>query len=132
MYNAYISYCIDGFNTVEFKVGLLREQLQRIKEETSGIFGAPFSVDVVIEETGIMSIGLAEETVLCYKSADLETQLTSLGDPLSEGDTSFYFGDYSLISNKYLIPYETALEILEYWINTGKLSDKAVWTEELY
>lgn len=132
MYNAYIVYCIDGHNDIAVKVVQLREQLQSIKEEASGIFSSPFSADVVIEEIGRMSIGLAEDTVLCYSSSDLEIQLTALGDMSAEGSTTFYFGDYSLISNKYLIPYELAFEVLNDWISTETLSDKVIWTDELY
>ena len=132
MYNAYIEYCIDGYNNIVIRVDSLQEQLQKINEETCDIFKSPFSVDVIIEEIGRISIGLAEDTVLCYKSSDLETQLTALGDLLAEGNVSFYFGDYSLISKKYLIPYELALDVLKYWISTGNLSDKVIWTDELY
>lgn len=132
MYNAYIVYCIDGHNDISVKVDSLKEQLQKIKEEATGIFSSPFSVDVVIEGIGRISIALAEDTVLCYKSSDLEIQLTALGDMLAEGSTSFYFGDYSLMSNKYLIPYELAFEVLNNWISTGTLSDKVMWTDKLY
>ena len=132
MFNAFIRYCIDGYSTIEIKVDSLREQLQRITNETSGIFSSPFSVDVVIKEIGIIGVGLAPNTVLCYKSSDLQTQLTALGDINSEGNTSFYFGDYSLISNKYLIPYDLALDIINDWIKTGILSDKVIWTDALY
>lgn len=132
MFNAFIRYCIDGYSTIEIKVDSLREQLQRITNETSGIFSSPFSVDVVIKEIGIIGVGLAPNTVLCYKSSDLQTQLTALGDINSEGNTSFYFGDYSLISNKYLIPYDLALDIINDWIKTGILSDRVIWTDALY
>lgn len=132
MYNAYIEYCVDGYNDVVIKVYYLQEQLKKIKEKTFDIFKAPFSVDIVINEIGRMSIGLDEDTVLCYKSSDLELQLTALGDLFAEGNATFYFGDYSLISKKYLIPYELALDILNYWINTGNLSDKVIWTDQIY
>lgn len=67
MYNAYIEYCVDGYNDVVIKVDSLQEQLKKIKEKTFDIFKAPFSVDIVINEIGRMSIGLDEDTVLCYK-----------------------------------------------------------------
>ena len=38
-----------------------REQLHRIHDETEDIFSAPFSVDVVIEKIGTMSIGLVRK-----------------------------------------------------------------------
>ena len=132
MSKAYIEYCIDGYNDIVTEVGDLRGQLQGIKEQTANIFGCPFAVDIVIDGAGIMSIGLAENTVLCFKSADLETQLTALGDPLAEGTTVFYFGDHTLMSDKYLIPYETALKAVEYWLTTGSLSPGVNWTDKLY
>lgn len=130
--NAYIEYCVDGYHNVKVPVVSLREQLRTIKNETSDIFTAPFAVDVVIDEIGRMSIGLDENTVLCYKSADIETQLTALGDLSAEGNVSFYFGDYSVMSRKYLIPYELALDVLEHWTETGKLSEKVIWTDKIY
>lgn len=130
--NAYIEYCVDGYHNVKVPVVSLREQLQTIKNETADIFTAPFAVDVVINEIGRMSVGLDENTVLCYKSADMETQLTALGDPNAEGNVTFYFGDYSVMSKKYLIPYELALDILEHWTENGELSGKVVWTDKLY
>lgn len=130
--NAYIEYCVDGYHNVKAPVVSLREQFQSIKTETADIFTSPFAVDVVIDEIGRMSIGLDEDTVLCYKSADLETQLTALGDLTAEGNVTFYFGDYSVMSRKYLIPYELALDVLEHWTETGELSGKVIWTDKLY
>ncbi|MDE6728593.1 MAG: hypothetical protein K2J80_11750 [Oscillospiraceae bacterium] len=130
--NVYIEYCVDGYHDVKVPVVSLREQLRTIKSETADIFTAPFAVDVVIDEIGRMSIGLDENTVLCYKSADLETQLTALGDLSAEGNVTFYFGDYSVMSRKYLIPYELALDVLEHWTETGELSGKVMWTDKLY
>ena len=130
--NAYVEYCVDGYHDVKAPVVSLREQLQTIGNETVNIFNAPFTVDVVIDEIGRMSIGLDKNTVLCYKSADLETQLTALGDLSAEGNVSFYFGDYSVMSRKYLIPYEIALDVLEHWTETGELSGKVMWTDKLY
>lgn len=130
--NAYIEYCIDGFHNVEAPVVSLHEQLRAIKNETTDLFTAPFGVDVVIDETGRMSIGLDENTVLCYKSTNLETQLTALGDLNAEGGAVFYFGDYSILSKKYLIPYRLALDVLEHWIETGELSGRVKWADKIY
>lgn len=130
--NAYIEYCVDGYHNVKVPIVSLREQLQTITDETADIFTAPFAADVVIDEIGRMSVGLDKDTILCYKSADLETQLTALGDLTAEGNAVFYFGDYSVMSRKYLIPYELALDVLEHWTETGELSGKVVWTDKLY
>lgn len=130
--NAYIEYCVDGYHDVKVSVVSLREQLQSIKNETADIFTAPFAVDAVIDEIGRISIGLDENTVLCYKSADMETQLTALGNLSAEGNATFYFGDYSVMSRKYLIPYQLALDVLEHWTETGELSGKVIWTDKIY
>lgn len=130
--NVYIEYCVDGYHDIKVPVASLREQLQSVKSETADLFTAPFAVDAVINEIGRMSIGLDKNTVLCYKSADSETQLTALGDLTAEGNVTFYFGDYSLMSRKYLIPYELALDVLEHWTETGELSGKVMWTDKLY
>lgn len=130
--NTYIEYCVDGYHNVKVPVVSLREQLQTIKNETADIFTAPFAVDVVIDDIGRISIGLDENTVLCYKSVDLETQLTALGDLSAEGNVTFYFGDYSVMSRKYLIPYELASDVLEHWTETGELSGKVIWTDKLF
>lgn len=134
MYNFFVEYNIDGYNDIVINVDSfdsLKAQLQKIKKETEEIFTAPFSVDIVIEGKGRMSIGLDDNTVLCYKSEDLEIQLTAIGNASAEGYVTIYFGDYSILSKKYLITYNLALEVLRDWINTGELSDKVKWTDEL-
>jgi len=135
MHPIVISYCLDGYNEIKTEFDSfanLKKQLECIKEETTGLFSAPFSVDIVLDDIGFMSIGLADSTILCYKSWDFEEQLTAVGDLFEDGNITFYFGDYSLMSKKYLIPYSVALGVLEAWIATGELSDKVEWTHELF
>lgn len=134
MYNFFVEYNINGYNDIIIHVDSfdsLQVQLQKIKRETEGIFTAPFSVDVVIEGKGRMSIALDDNTVLCYKSEDLEIRLTTVGDVSAEGDVTIYFGDYSILSRRYFITYNLALDVLNDWIKTGELSDKVRWTDEL-
>lgn len=85
MEKVYIEYCIDGYNLIEKDVVDLYNQLNEIKQETQNIFKAPFGVDIVIKGIGRISIGLAEQTVLCYKSDDYETQLTAVGNMEKSG-----------------------------------------------
>ncbi|WP_295095617.1 hypothetical protein [Ruminococcus sp.] len=131
MKKAYIEYCIDGYNLIEKEIFDLYNQLNEIKQETQEIFKAPFGLDIVIEGVGRISIGLAEQTVLCYKSDDYEIQLTAVGNMDAQGETMFYFGDYSLMSNKYLISFDLGIEIINEWIKCGILSMKVNWTEEI-
>lgn len=132
MYKAYIEYCIDGYNDIKKEITDLEQQLNNIKEETKDIFTSPFGVDIVIDSIGRMSIGITKKTIVCYKSDDFEIQLTAIGDENSSGETLFYFGDYSLMSNKYLIPYEIGLKIIHNWIDTGQLLDEVKWTDEIF
>lgn len=127
-----IEYCIDGYNIIEKDVVNLFDQLNEIEKETNNIFKAPFGVDVVISGIGRISIGLAAQTVLCYISDDYETQLTAVGDINAQGETMFYFGDYALMSNKYLIPFNSGVEIVNEWIKDGILPMRVDWTEELF
>ena len=129
-----VEYCTDGYNLVRVEIssfGDLKKQLTEIQDATKDVYSCPFSADVVIADIGRISIGLAEQTVLCYCSADFNKQLTAVGDMSAEGSVMFYFGDYSIMSAKYVVPYSLALEILEYWIMTGKLSDMVEWTGEI-
>ena len=132
MEKAYIEYCIDGYNLIKKEVVDLNNQLNEIKQEVQNVFNAPFGVDIVAAGLGMISIGLAEQTILCYKSEDFEDQLTAVGDINVQGETMFYFGDYSLMSNKYLIPFNLGVEIINEWIKSGKLPTIVEWTEEIY
>ena len=135
MKKIYIEYSIDGHDVVKEDVptfDMLKSHLLEIREKTSETFASPFSVDVVIEGVGRISIGLADQTVLCFSSADLETMLTSVGDLSAVGDVVFYFGDYSIMSKKHVIPYALGLSILEHWTSTGELGDMAKWTHDLF
>ena len=127
MKKARIEYCIDGYDLIEKNIINIYEQLNSIKLETDGIFKAPFGVDIACEGYGRMNIALSDRTVLCYKSDDLEIQLTAVGDIDLTGETIFYFGDYSLIPNKYLISYEYALNVISDWLESGKLPDYVKW-----
>jgi hypothetical protein len=131
MKKAYIEYCIDGYNLIQKEVIVLYDQLNEIKKETQEIFKAPFGVDVVIDNIGRISIGLADQTILCYKSDDFEIQLTAVGNIDAQGETMFYFGDYSSMSNKYLISFDSGVEIINEWIKYGILPAKVDWTEEI-
>lgn len=130
--DACLEYSIDGYNLIKKKIYDLAGQLSEIKQQTDHIFTSPFGVDIVVEGEGRMSIGLAENTVLFYKSEDFESQLSAVGNIEAAGESMFYFGDYSIISDKYLISYDSALQAIEFWIKNGELSDDISWTEEIF
>ena len=137
MKKAKVIYCMDGYHSVEIPIKSLDELLfafERIKSEAlvERKVKVIFSVDVVIEDVGRISVGLDQRCILSYTSEDFEKTLTSLGDENAEGETEYYFGDYTLMSNKYIIPCEDAIKVLDIWINSGKVSDSIKWTDKLF
>ena len=130
-----VLYCIDGYNAIEIPIGSLSELLstfQKIVVEALPVIKIIFAADVVVEGAGRISVGLNQRCILSYTSEDFEETLTSLGDEDAKGNTWYYFGDYTLMSNKYIIPFDDAIKVLSIWIESGKLSDSIKWTEKLF
>lgn len=130
-----VLYCIDGYNAIEIPIGSLSELLstfQKIVVEALPVIKIIFAADVVVEGAGRISVGLNQKCILAYTSEDFEETLTSLGDEDAKGNTWYYFGDYTLMSNKYIIPFDDAIKVLSIWIESGKLSDSIKWTEKLF
>ena len=135
MLNVYLEYCLDGYNIIKEKVNSLDDliiNLQHIKNEVANTIQAIFCVDIVVEKKGRLSIGLDDRSILTYISEDFDEALTSLGDKLAQGETMYYLGEYSLMSNKYVIPFAKAINAVDYWICQGKLSDVIEWTDEIF
>lgn len=110
----------------------LKQRLEQIKDEYNPLLGMPYSVDLVREGEGRMSVGLGEqEMMLFYTSEDGEI-LNSVGDRDREGTICFYFGDQTELSTKYLIPINNALLAIDEWFEKGILSDIIKWTEEIF
>ena len=133
MINANLEYCIDGYNLIDEKIysfAELEKRLQEIKKEAESIIKGIFSADIVVAGVGRISVALDENCILTYTSEDLENTLTSLGDESAQGETLYYFGDYSEMSNKYIIPYQEAQKVLEQWVQYGIISDKIKWTNK--
>ena len=125
-----LEYCIDGFNMLKEKVvsfNLLKKRLQEIKDLAFPLIKGIFSVDIVIVSIGRISIALDEKCILAYSSDDFKENLTSLGDEFAKGDTMYYFGDYSLMSNKYVVSYSDTLNELEHWIQYRVIGNKIKW-----
>ena len=130
-----LEYCTDGFNLKREKIksfNFLKERLEEIKNEADSVINGIFSVDIVIEETGRIAVALSDKCILMYTSHDLEITFISLGDESAQGLTTYYFGDYSDTSNKYIITYDVALDVLKEWVHHGVISDLIKWTTNLY
>lgn len=111
----------------------LKERLEDIKNEYNRLLGIPYSVDLVREGKGRLSVGLGDaEWMIFYYSEDGETVLNSLGDENLEGTVMFYFGDQTELSKKYLIPVVDAIEVIRAWFEKGEISNSIKWTEKIY
>lgn len=132
MLNAYLEYCLDSYCTVRETIDSLNSltaDLLHIKNKAAATIHAIFCVD--IEKIGRLSIGLDDRSILTYISEDFEEAFTSLGDESAQGETMYYLGDYSLMSNRYVIPFDTALSAVDYWLCHGGLSDVLEWTDKI-
>ena len=135
MSELYLEYCLDGYHLIRTKIDsydALTVQLERIRTEAAELIQAIFCVDIVIENIGRLSIGLDDRSILTYTSDDLEESLTSLGDRSAQGETMFFSGDYCLMSNKYIISYANAMEVVKAWFYERKISNIVEWTDVLY
>jgi len=113
----------------------LRERLEDIRTKYSALHGMPFGVDLVRDGVGRMVVGLGDgEWLLMFHPADEDTKPTvcSLGNMQAEGTVSFYLGDASLMSRKYLIARSDAFRVLQSWFEDGSLGDAVKWTHEIF
>ena len=111
----------------------LKLRLENIRDKYNALLKMSYSVDLVREGVGHLSVGLGyEQWMLFYYSEDGEMVLNSLGDEDVEGTVLFYFGDRTELSKKYLVPEENALEVIRVWFEQGELSDAIKWTEKIY
>lgn len=135
MSDIYLEYCLDGYHLIRMNIDsydALTVQLEQIRAEAAKLFHAVFCVDIVTRNVGRLSIGLSDRSILMYTSDDLEEPRTSMGDRTAQGETMFYLGDYSLMSDKYIIPYVKAMEVVKNWIDEGQMGNILEWTNELF
>ena len=135
MKDTYITYCLDGCDGIKIPIHSTDELfacLQKIKAEALPVIDGIFCADVVIGGFGRISVGLDSKCILTFTSEDFEETLTSLGDETAQGETVYYFGDYTLMSNKYIIPYEQAMEAIKVSVDAGKLSKSIKWADKLF
>lgn len=113
----------------------LLERLEAIRVEYGTIHGMPFAVDLVRNGVGRMVVGLGDgEWLLMFHPEEENTQPTvySVGNIQAEGTASFYLGDASLMSRKYLIARSDALRVLQTWFDDGDLGDAVNWTDKIF
>ncbi|MCL1994504.1 MAG: hypothetical protein FWG66_16290 [Spirochaetes bacterium] len=134
-----IEYCWDGHTLVEECVESfeqLEHRLQELKKRSGELAGKKqcvYTVDVVIENTGRMSVALDENCILMFYDEVDDCYLTSLGNPSAEGFTEalYDFGQLAEQPNKYIVQYNDALAVLKDWIVSKKLNTRISWTDEI-
>jgi hypothetical protein len=111
----------------------LQSRLGRLSREYEDKLGMSFTVDLVREGGGRLSVGLGEhQWMLSYSPEDDGPALNSLGDAGADGHVVFHFGQYTRLSRKYLVPRRSALEAVKAFWEHGALSQAIEWTEEIF
>jgi hypothetical protein len=107
-------------------------RLRAICAEFSLRVNMPFGVDLVATNGDRMSVALGSDTAVVSRFRDETAEtVTAVGDPSAVGRTLFYFGDHTLIPNKFVIPLDLALQIVLEWCELGTLSSMTQWTSEI-
>jgi len=133
MDNITLEYTSDGFDDISENIknfNQLVNRLEKLKNEAAKKWDIVFTVDVIIENIGRISIALNDRSILSFMSEDIS--MTSLGDINAEGVKAYFFGAYTEMSNKYIVPYEDGLEAIKFWLENGIPGNQIKWTEELY
>lgn len=110
----------------------LVQRLDDLSREYEPIVRIAYAVDVV-GERGTMMVGMGQEGwMLSFAPKDDGEVQNSLGDATADGQAAFFFGDHTLVSRKYLIARDDALNALEHWCSTGRLNAGVRWTSALF
>jgi len=119
-------------------------RLDELREQYGPRLGIPYSVDLLRTEGAVpddpttverLSVGLGDDDgwmLFWFPAEDAQAPLSAVGDESAEGSVVFWFGDWSLLSRKYLVPRSAALEAIRAWFEEGVLSDVVAWTDQLY
>ena len=123
---------MDGQKITQEKVTsceLLVKRLQEIKQKAKKHWTINFSVDIAVKDKGCLSVGLGDnESVITWYNHSEDAYFTSLGDESAGGFTTYYFGDWTEMPNKYSISWEKAVLTMKAWIETGDTGDYISWS----
>jgi hypothetical protein len=112
-------------------VGLI-QRLDELAAHYEPICGIAYAVDLT-REGGRLAVGMSHEGwMLSFFPANDGTPLNSVGDRAAAGSVSFFFGDHTPMSRKYLIPRSLAMQALADWWERGVPSPAVAWTEESF
>jgi hypothetical protein len=107
-------------------------RLRAIGQEFSPRVKMPFGIDLVDADGERLSVALGPHAAVISHFSEKDSEsVTAVGDRNATGDTLFYFGDHTLMPNKFLIPVDVAWRIIEEWCEHAKLSSVAQWTRAI-
>ena len=127
MDNVRLEYCADGYNVIIEEITSckqLEKRLEEIKAEYSKVnsegIKCIFTVNVVMDGIGSLSIALDEKCVLMFYDEIEDFYLSSLGDSLCKGVTKdlYDFGQLAETEKMYIVSYENGLEAVKDWLLT--------------
>ena len=100
------------------------------------VCGVPYGVDIVRPAEGRLLVGMGADgwlvTFVPDSDDEASVSVTAVGDRAACGEATFYFGDQTLVSRKYLLPRSLALDVVREWWERGELSRHVPWTSELF
>lgn len=118
---------------VDSERGLV-DLLASLKQKYATLLDHPIGVDLVAAHGDYLSVALgANESVIIYFSNEGAGEtFTSLGDENAEGLFVVYFGQWTELSRKYVIPWIQAERVLIDWFRTGTRSSEIRWTTQVF
>jgi hypothetical protein len=136
--SAFLISC-DGFQEPCSDADYIISRIEQIAARQRELHGIPVAVELIradapiadLSSTESMSIGIGDgEWILFYYPGD-GSEHGSVGDDSAVGNTTFYFGDWTSLSRRYLVPKRAAIEAVRNWIETGEVGGSLRWTTEL-
>jgi Immunity protein Imm1 len=112
----------------------LLQALESLSARYEPVVHIPYAVDLVSDGAGRLSVGMGPEGwMLTYQPEDPDgLAANAVGDRSATGNTSFFFGDHTLVSRKYLVPKPRALHALREWWEFGRLDPALEWSNEIF
>jgi hypothetical protein len=112
----------------------LLTRIQELGRKYSARLGASYAVDVIQPNGDRLHVGIGNgQWILSFTPGDDRCGcLTSLGDERATGTVVFWFGGWTEMSRKYLVPRDAALQAVREWVERGTLSNAINWTSRRY
>jgi hypothetical protein len=108
----------------------LVQKIDALAKKYEPIVRMNYSVDLVREGEGRLSVGIGQNEWMLSSFSDDGTAQNSLGNVRAKGVAHFYFGDATAIPRKFLVPRSKAVDAVRTWWRTGELDQRIRWTDQ--